>query len=112
MIWKAASAYPRQIIIAFLALLTTSSATIAIPARFKVIIDKAFGANADVHTIDASFRYLLMIVIVLGLATAVRFYFVSWLGERVVADVRLRVQENLLRLSPSFFEENSPKEIS
>jgi ATP-binding cassette subfamily B protein len=112
MIWKAASAYPRQIVIAFFALLTTSLATIAIPARFKVIIDKAFGANADVQTIDASFRYLLMIVIILGLATAVRFYFVSWLGERVVADVRLRVQENLLRLSPSFFEENSPKEIS
>jgi ATP-binding cassette subfamily B protein len=42
----------------------------------------------------------------------VRFYFVSWLGERVVADVRLKVQENLLRLSPGFFEENSPKEIS
>ncbi|MCB2073021.1 MAG: ATP-binding cassette domain-containing protein [Novosphingobium sp.] len=112
MIWKAASAYPRQIVIAFIALLTTSSATIAIPARFKVIIDKAFGANADVATIDESFRYLLMIVVVLGLATAVRFYFVSWLGERVVADLRLRVQENLLRLSPSFFEDNSPKEIS
>ena len=104
--------YPRQLLIAFLALLTTSAATIAIPARFKAIIDKAFGANADIATIDSSFRYLLMIVVVLALATAVRFYFVSWLGERVVADVRLGVQRNLLRLSPSFFEENSPKEIS
>ena len=53
-----------------------------------------------------------MIVGVLGLGTAVRFYFVSWLGERVVADVRERVHENLLRLAPAFFEENSPKEIS
>jgi len=112
MIWNLTLHYPKQIVIAFLALLTTSSATIAIPARFKAIIDKAFGPNADIQTIDDSFRYLLMIVVVLGLATAVRFYFVSWLGERVVGDLRLKVQENLLRLSPSFFEANSPKEIS
>ncbi len=111
-IWKLTLHYPKQISVAFLALLTTSSATIAIPARFKAIIDKAFGPHADMATIDESFRYLLMIVVVLGLATAVRFYFVSWLGERVVGDLRLKVQENLLRLSPSFFEENSPKEIS
>jgi len=111
-IWKLTLQYPKQIAIAVLALLTTSSATIAIPARFKAIIDEAFGPNADVATIDHSFRYLLMIVIILGLATAVRFYFVSWLGERVVGDLRLRVQANLLRLAPSFFETNSPKEIS
>ena len=49
---------------------------------------------------------------VLALGTAFRFYYVSWLGERVVADIRLGVQRNLLRLAPSFFEENSPKEIS
>ena len=53
-----------------------------------------------------------MIVAVLGLATAMRFFFVSWLGERVVADIRLLVQTNLLRMPPSFFEENSPREIS
>jgi ATP-binding cassette subfamily B protein len=49
---------------------------------------------------------------VLALGTAARFYFVSWLGERVVADIRLAVQSNLLRLSPGFFEENAPSEIS
>ncbi|MEJ5977849.1 ABC transporter transmembrane domain-containing protein [Novosphingobium sp. PS1R-30] len=112
MIWQLTLAYPKQIAIAVLALLTTSSATIAIPARFKAIIDQAFGPNAAVETINHAFYYLLMIVIVLGLATAVRFYFVSWLGERVVGDLRLRVQDNLLRLAPSFFEANSPKEIS
>ena len=50
--------------------------------------------------------------VVIGFGTAARFYFVSWIGERVVADIRLKVQRNLLRLSPSFYEENSPKEIS
>jgi ATP-binding cassette, subfamily B, bacterial len=112
MIWSLTLAYPKQIAIALMALLTTSLATIAIPARFKAIIDQAFGPDAAVATIDSAFRYLLMIVVVLGLATAVRFYCVSWLGERVVADLRLKVQDNLLRLSPSFFEVNSPKEIS
>src|SRR5690606_25095530 len=48
----------------------------------------------------------------LALGTASRFYFVSWLGERVVADIRAGVQSNLLRLSPGFFEENSPSEIA
>jgi ATP-binding cassette subfamily B protein len=112
MIWRLTLRYPRQIVVALLALLTTSTATIAIPRQFKTIIDKAFGAHADMATIDHAFEYLLMIVVVLGLATALRFYFVSWLGERVVNDLRLKVQENLLRLSPSFFEANSPKEIS
>src|SRR3546814_8500150 len=58
------------------------------------------------------FHYLFMIVVVLALATASRYYFVSWLGERVVADIRTAVQANLLRLAPAFFEENRPSEIA
>ncbi|MGH6787430.1 MAG: ABC transporter transmembrane domain-containing protein [Novosphingobium sp.] len=112
MIWRQVLRYPRQLSLAFVALLTTSAATIAIPARFKVIIDQAFGPGADPTVIGDSFRYLLMIVAVLGVATAIRFYNVSWLGERVVADIRELVQTNLLRMPPSFFEDNSPKEIS
>jgi ATP-binding cassette subfamily B protein len=48
----------------------------------------------------------------MAIATAFRFYFVSWLGERVVADLREAVQRNLLRLAPRFFEENRPSEIA
>jgi len=55
---------------------------------------------------------LLFIVVVLALATATRFYFVSWLGERVVADLRVAVQRNLLALDPKYFEENRPSEIA
>ncbi|MCC6924448.1 MAG: ATP-binding cassette domain-containing protein [Novosphingobium sp.] len=104
--------YPRQLAIALLALLTSSSATLAIPARFQVIVDKAFGLGANVDVINESFQYLVMIVVVLGIATAFRFYFVSWLGERVISDIRNKVQSNLLRQPPSFFEANSPNEIS
>src|SRR5947208_9415922 len=48
----------------------------------------------------------------MAVATAARYYFVSWLGERTVADIRLAVHRNLLRLSPGFFEENRPAEIT
>ncbi len=48
----------------------------------------------------------------LAIATAFRFYFVSMLGERVVADIRAAVHDNLLRLEPRFFEENRPSEIA
>ena len=111
LIWHHAIRYPRQIIIAGLALLTTSAATIAIPYGFKKVIDRGFGPGGE-GEVATSFHYLLMIVAVLAVATAVRFYFVSWLGERVVADIRSAVHRNLLRLAPRFFEENRPSEIA
>lgn len=112
MIWRETAKYPRQVLFAAIALLVTASATLAIPAGFRLVIDQGFAAGGDVESIGRWFRYLLLIVVVLGLGTATRFYFVSWLGERVVADIRMKVQENLLRLTPGFFEENSPSEIS
>jgi len=112
MVFGTALQYPREIGFALLALVITSAATLAIPWRFKVIIDEAFTGQASPDDIGRAFQYLLMIVVVLGIGTALRFYFVSWLGERVVADIRLKVQHNLLRLSPGFYEVNSPKEIS
>ncbi len=112
MVYREAGKYPSQIGFALLSLLVTAGATLAIPWRFKVIIDEAFGGTAGPEAIGQAFQYLLMIVVILGFGTAARFYFVSWMGERVVADIRLRVQQNLLRMSPGFYEENSPKEIS
>ena len=112
MVWRAASNYPGKVALALLALLITAGATLAIPAGFKLIVDRGFAAGGDPADIGRWFRYLLIIVGVLSFGTAMRFYFVSWLGERVVADVRLAVQRNLLRLAPAFYEENSPKEIS
>ncbi len=111
MVWRHAAAYPRQIAFAGLALLTTSAATIGIPYGFKRVIDRGFGPGAN-ESVGSSFHYLLMIVVVLALATAVRFYYVSWLGERVVADIRTTVQSHLLRLTPRFFEQNRPSEIA
>ncbi len=87
-----------------------AAATLAIPNGFKLIIDRGFTAGGG--DVSRWFQYLLVIVLVLAMATALRFYFVSWLGERVVADVRIAVQNNLLRLAPAYFEENRPSEIA
>src|SRR3954454_9045261 len=113
MVWGFTSRYPGHIAIAALALIVAAGATSGVPFAFKLIIDKGFGHGAGAsHAIARWFEYLLLLVGVMALATAVRFYFVSWLGERTVADIRLAVHRNLLRMSPGFFEENRPAEIT
>lgn len=113
MVWSFATRYPGHIAIAFLALLIAAAATSGVPYAFKLIIDKGFAQGAGTRSdIARWFEYLLGLVSVMALATAVRFYFVSWLGERTVADIRLAVHRNLLRMSPGFFEENRPAEIT
>ena len=113
MIWGFASRYPGRIALAALALLVAAGATSGVPYAFKLIIDKGFAAGSgSSRDIARWFEYLLLLVGVMALATAVRFYFVTWLGERTVADIRLAVQRNLLRLSPGYFEENRPAEIA
>ncbi len=111
-IWRTAARYPWHIAAALLALLVTSAATLAIPSGFRLVIDRGFAAGTNPDEIARWFRYLLLIVLVLAAGTACRYYFVSWLGERVVADIRRAVQANLLRLSPGFFEVNRPSEIA
>src|SRR5689334_747083 len=87
MIWRQALNYPGRVALALVALTITAAATLAIPSGFKLIIDRGFAAG-DPSDIARWFRYLGLIVVVLALGTAMRFYFVSWLGERVVADIR------------------------
>ena len=71
-----------------------------------------FAAGADPSQIGGYFEGLLFVVVALAFATAGRFYFVSWLGERTVADMRAAVHRNLLRMPPRWFEENRPSEIA
>jgi ATP-binding cassette subfamily B protein len=112
MVWGFALRYPGHIAVAGLALLAAAGATSGIPYAFKLIIDKGFAHGGGTGDIARWFEYLLLLVGVMAIATALRFYFVSWLGERTVADIRLAVHRNLLRLSPGFFEENRPAEIT
>ncbi len=112
MIWHFGSRYPAQIAIALLALVTTSATTLYIPWTFKSVIDQGFSHGGNPDHINQVFYGLFALVAVLAIATAVRFYFVSWLGERTVADIRTAVQANLLRLAPRWFEENRPSEVA
>ncbi len=101
--------YPGHIAGAAIALLIAAGGHLRRAVRFKLIIDAGSPGDGE---IARWFQYLLFLVVLMALATAVRFYFVSWLGERVVADIRLAVNRNLLRLAPGFFEENRPAEIT
>ncbi|MBP6031527.1 MAG: ATP-binding cassette domain-containing protein [Sphingobium sp.] len=103
--------HPLLLTAALLSLVIASAATLAIPSGFKLVIDKGFGSGGT-QDIARWFEYLMLIVVMLALASAARFYFFSLLGERVIADIRIAVQRHLLRQSPSFFEENRPSEIA
>ena len=113
LVWRAAARYPGRIASALLFLALSSAATLAIPYGFKQVIDRGFGSGSmSSDAVTQAFQLLLLIVLVLAIATGFRFYFVSWLGERTVADLRRQVQHNLLTLPPRFFEENRPSEIA
>ncbi|MBV7256787.1 ATP-binding cassette domain-containing protein [Pacificimonas sp. WHA3] len=111
LIWQFAKVYPFPIVAALVALVVAAASTLAIPQGLKLVVDQGFG-NDDSSAIAPYFIALIGIVIILAIATAVRFYFVSWLGERVVADLRVSVHRHLLSLDPAFFEDNRPSEIA
>ena len=112
MVWRFTLRYPAHLAAAALSLLVAAGATLFIPRTFQKVIDHGFGRAVDTDNIAPYFQGLLAVVLALAIATAFRFYFVSWLGERTVADIRVAVQANLLRLAPRYFEENRPSEIA
>src|SRR6266567_1468144 len=95
--------YRGTILATALALITSSAATLVLPAAVRGVIDHGFSA-ADAANIGRYFLALIAVAGVLALASATRFYLVTWIGERVTADVRSRVFDHVLSLSPSFFE--------
>ena len=112
LLWGFASAYPLQLTLALTALAVAALTTLAVPWGLKTMVDNGFQRGSDPAAIAPYFQLMLGIVLLLGVATAVRFYFVSWIGERVVADVRKAVQNHLVLLDPVFYEENRPAEIA
>jgi len=112
-VWRAASKYRGHVAAAVFFLALSSASTLAIGWGVRRVIDRGFVGNAaNAAAVSEAFEILLAIVVVLALATALRFYFFSWLGERTVADIRRAVHRNLLTLPPRFFEENRPSEIA
>ena len=109
-LWGFVRPYKFQLVMAAFFLLVAAGTSLAIPRAMGDIVDKEFNAESATLVNDY-FLILVAIVVVMAVATAFRFYFVTWLGERVVADIRKAVYERLITLSPEFFEENRPGEI-
>src|SRR3954471_6054383 len=91
--------YRWMIIFAGLALIVAAAATLVLPAAVRGVIDHGF-SQEDAANIRRYFLGLIAVVAIIGAASATRFYFVSWVGERVVADVRAQVFSHVLSLSP------------
>jgi len=101
----------RGLLAAWLAALAASSAaTLSLPVAFRTMIDQGFAAGGGA-AIDRAFALLFAVALVLALATAARFYFVSLLGERVVADLRRRLYAHLIALDAAFFDRTRSGEL-
>ena len=108
--------YQRQFIAAGIALMLAAGATLAIPYAFKQMIDLGFGSAAgagagSIKHVDLVFLSLFGVSAVLAVATAARFFIVSWLGERVTADIRSAVYRHVVTQSPQFFETTQTGEV-
>lgn len=90
------------------ALAFSSGATLTLPVAVRFMIDQGF---AEGSSVDRWFALLLAVAVVLALATAARFYFVTLLGERVVADLRRALYSHLLSLDQAFFERTRAGEL-
>ncbi len=90
------------------ALAASSTATLSLPVAVRQMIDRGFSSAGN---IDAAFVLLFIVALALAFATAARFFFVSLLGERVVADLRNRLYSHLVGLDQAFFEKNRSGEL-
>ena len=95
--------YRRQVVFALIALAAASASTLVVPLAVRRILDQGFNA-ANIELINSYFFGMIGVVVVLAASSAIRFYYVSWIGERVVADVRDALFSHLLTLTPQFYE--------
>lgn len=90
------------------ALAVASAATLSLPVAFRQMIDNGFSSGSNV---DRAFLFLFVVAVVLALASAARFYFVSLLGERVVADLRKQLYGHLIGLGAAFHDRTRSGEL-
>ena len=95
--------YRRRLTLAALALLVASGSVLLLGQGLRLVIDQGFMA-ADSAALGRALGVMLSVVAVLALASALRYYLVTWIGERLAADLRRRVFDHLLTLEPGFFE--------
>ena len=102
--------YRRQMALATAALIFTAAVTLALVQFVRVIVDVGFVAGST-QSLGLAIAGFLVVAVIQALGTFARFYWVSWLGERVTADIRTAVFSHLMSLHPGYFEENRSGEI-
>ena len=102
--------YRGTLVAALGALLVASAAMLSLPVALRYLIDNGFVAN-DVDTVNRYFGWFFAAACVFGGFAALRFYLVTWLGERVVADIRDAVYRRVIRMDPTFFEVTRTGEV-
>ncbi|WP_421706965.1 ABC transporter transmembrane domain-containing protein [Algihabitans sp.] len=109
-LWAFIRPYGWQVAAAALALIVAAGTVLALGKGLRMLVDEGF-ASGNAALLDKAVLVLLAVVVLLAGATYARFYLVSWIGERVVADVRRAVFDRVIALSPAYFEINRTGEI-
>ena len=109
-LWSFIKPYKVRLVIAAIALIATTALTLSLGQGVRMMLDQGFAAES-VEGLANALSMLGVIVVALSVGAYFRFYMVSWIGERVVADIRKKLYQHLLSLSPSFFEDNLSGEI-
>ncbi|MCF6250004.1 MAG: ATP-binding cassette domain-containing protein [Methylococcaceae bacterium] len=102
--------YKSRMLLAFLVLIIAAGATLTLPIAIKLIIDQGYLLQQP-ELINQYFILLIAIVAVMAVFSAARFYLVMWLGERIVADIRSKLYQHILKMEPAFFETTRTGEI-
>jgi len=102
--------YKLQILLASVALVVTAGVTLSIGQGIRLLIDQGLADGSPTLLLE-SLGLFAVLVLLLTIGTFARFHFVSWVGERVSADLRNAVFSHLIQLHPGFFERNQPTEI-
>src|SRR5690606_130099 len=105
--------YKAMVVAALVSLVFATLSTLAFPMAGGRLVDllNRDDISGTSHFIDQYFLALIAVAMMLGVASATRFFFVSWIGERVVADLREAVYAHVLKLSPAFFEVTRTGEV-
>lgn len=91
-------------------LLLASTAMLSLPIAARHLVDNGF-ANSSIETVNNYFAVFFVVAVLFGVFAALRFYFVTWLGEQVVADLRNAVYRRVIHMDPTFFEVTQTGEV-
>ena len=108
--WRFVRPYRWQALGALLALLVTAGITLSMGQGIRLLVDQGF-MTQSAHLLNRSIAVFMVLVLALAAGTFARFYLVSWIGERCVADIRKQVFDHLIDLHPGFYENNRSSEI-